>query len=380
MSEVRIALDAMGGDFFAVPNVQGAIKALEDADEAKRKLKVILCAPEDRLLASLQEASIDSTQDPEFKLDLEKWNRYRDSGALEIVTCSQVVDMDESPASALRQKKDSSLAKAFSLVKEGRADAALSAGNSGAVMAFGISSLGRLSGVKRPAILCHFPSSHGVTILLDAGANVDCTPEQLCQFGVMGQIYYQTIFNAGQVRVALMNIGEEEGKGNEVVKAAHELLKTRLPGVYQGFVEGRDLMNGKTDVIVCDGFVGNIILKTAEGVASTIKSILKQEFQRNPIWGLGAWLAKGGFSAMKAKLDYREYGAAPLIGLNGLGLVAHGSSDGKAIFNAIRIAEKYVRQGLLSRMREAFLAQTEPTGDKNGSLDSSVAFKAGEGQ
>jgi glycerol-3-phosphate acyltransferase PlsX len=265
--------------------------------------------------------------------------------------------MDESPSTAIRQKKDSSLARSFHLVKDGSAGAMISAGNSGAVMAFGISTLGRIAEVRRPAILCHFPSKseEGVTALLDMGANVDCTAEHLFQFAIMGHTYYQAVFDKKVPRVALLNIGEEEGKGNEVVKAAHLLLKAKLGDAYCGFVEGRDLMKGKVDVIVCDGFVGNVVLKTAEGVASMVKETLKEEFSKNPLWGLGAWLAKGGFMAMKSRLDYREYGAAPLIGLNGLGLVAHGSSDGKAISSAIRIAERYVLQGLMEKLTRSFV-------------------------
>lgn len=352
--DVGIALDAMGGDFLAIPNLQGAYTAVEKSLSEGRSLKVYLCGPRDELLKSLPEAAQDPDVPAEFRINLSRFEELMKEGRLEIVHCTQLVDMGESPSQAIRTKKDSSLAKAFHLVRDNQAGAMISAGNSGAVMAFGISVLGRISGVKRPAILCHFPSRTGVTALLDAGANVDCTVDHLVQFAVMGLEYYKTVFEKPDVKVALMNIGEEESKGNEVVKGTHAILRERLGSHYFGFVEGRDLMNGKVDVIVCDGFVGNVILKTAEGVASTVKTLLKEELSKNPIWGLGAWLARGGFSAMKSKLDYREYGAAPLIGLNGLGLVAHGSSDGKAIHNAIRIAEKYVLQNLQGQMRSAF--------------------------
>lgn len=357
--QVRIALDAMGGDYLATPNVQGAVHALIAAAKDKRDLKVILCGIRDQILSSVANSTSDGSS---FSVDEAQFNSVLKSGQLEIIDCPQVVDMGESPATALRSKKESSLAKCFSLVKEGRADAALSAGNSGAVMAFGIATLGRLPDVKRPAILCHFPSSHGATVMLDAGANVDCTVEQLLQFGIMGMTYYSSAFSQPHPRVALMNIGEEESKGNEAVKAAHIEFKEKLGSNYIGFVEGRDLMNGKADVIVCDGFVGNVILKTAEGVASTIKNILRDEFKKSPITMLGALLSKKAFNTMKARLDYREYGAAPLVGLNGLGLVAHGSSDGKAIYNATLIAEKYVRQELVSTVRTAFEKFYKSTG------------------
>jgi glycerol-3-phosphate acyltransferase PlsX len=355
MKEVRIALDAMGGDFLAVPNLQGATKAVERAQAEGRKLKVFLCGPQDRLLSSVQAAAQDPGASLAYRLNEKLFRSFLNDGFLEIVDCPTLVDMSDSPAAAIRTKKDSSLAKTFYLVKENRADAALSAGNSGAVMAFGVALLGRLPDVKRPAILCQFPAAHGITVLMDAGANVDCSPEILYQFAIMGLAYYQSAYQKPEARVCLMNIGEEDSKGNELVKATHIILKERLGTSYHGFVEGRDLMNGKADVIICDGFVGNIILKTTEGVASTIKNILRDEIQKSWVSKLGAVLAGGAFHALRSKMDYREYGAAPLIGLNGLGLVAHGSSDGKAICNAILIAEKYVRQDVTEKVRNAFV-------------------------
>mgnify|MGYP000881522533 CR=1 FL=1 len=354
----RIALDAMGGDFFAVPNLQGAYRAVQRATSEGRDLKVFLVGPSKQVLGSLKDAvESDRGVAPELRLNIPQFEKVLANGKLEIVDCTQVVDMGDSPSTAVRTKKDSSLARAYQLVKEDKADAMISAGNSGAVMAFGIAMLGRLSQVRRPAILCHFPSRTGVTCVLDAGANVDCTSEHLLQFAQMGHIYSQAVFEKSNPKVALMNIGEEEGKGNELVKACHPLLRDKLGSDYVGFVEGRDVFKGKVDVIVCDGFVGNIILKTAEGVASVVKDTLKEEFAKSPIRLFGAWLARGGFQAMKSKMDYREYGAAPLVGLNGLGLVAHGSSDGKALMNAILIAEKYARQDLMKKLRDAFNAK-----------------------
>ncbi len=369
MKEVRIALDAMGGDFLAVPNLQGATKAVERAQAEGRKLKVFLCGPQDRLLSSVQAASQDSDVSHSYRLNEKLFRNFLNDGSLEIVDCPTLVDMSDSPAAAIRTKKDSSLAKTFYLVKEGKADAALSAGNSGAVMAFGVALLGRLPDVKRPAILCQFPASHGITVLMDAGANVDCSPEILYQFAIMGLAYYQSAYQKPDARVCLMNIGEEDSKGNELVKATHIILKERLGVSYHGFVEGRDLMNGKADVIICDGFVGNIILKTTEGVASTIKNILRDEIQKSWVSKVGAVLAGGAFRALRAKMDYREYGAAPLIGLNGLGLVAHGSSDGKAICNAILIAEKFVRQDVTEKVRNAFVNYQPSTAANDASLD-----------
>ncbi len=352
--KITIALDAMGGDFLAIPNLQGAYTALQRSLGENRELKIFLCGPKSQILGSLKAAAEDPAVAPDFKIDIPTFERFLANGSLEIADCTQIVEMGESPSNAVRAKKDSSLAKAFQLVKEGKAGAMISAGNSGAVMAYGISVLGRLPEVRRPAILCHFPSKSGITVLLDMGANVDCTSEQLFQFAVMGKTYFQTMFEKTEPKLALLNIGEEEGKGNDLVKATHAILKTHMSENYVGFVEGRDLMKGKVDVIICDGFVGNIVLKTAEGVAQVVKETLKEEFSKNLVWGLGAWLAKGGFVAMKSKLDYREYGAAPLIGLSGLGLVAHGSSDGKAISSAIRMAERYVEHQLMEKMTNAF--------------------------
>jgi len=351
---MRVALDAMGGDFLAAPNLLGAYSALAWAEDEKENLQVLLCAPQKQLEAAIEQLLNKTEQKNEFRWELARWKAWLNEERLVLVDCDDVVGMDESPSVVVRSKKNSSMAKCFHLVKEGRADAALSAGNSGAMMAYGIAILGRLPSVKRPAILCHFPSQEGVTALLDSGANVDCTPAHLEQFAWMGKVYMQSIFEKTKVKVALLNIGEEEGKGNDLVKETHELLKSKMPEEYMGYVEGRDLLTGRADVIVCDGFVGNVVLKTAEGVAKAVGRILKEEFSRSTIWSFGAWLAKGGFMAMKSKLDYREYGAAPLIGLQGLGLIAHGSSDAKAISSAIRMASRYAKQGLMEKLKIHF--------------------------
>lgn len=355
--KMRIALDAMGGDFLAAPNLLGAYSALLRAEDEKEDLQIFLCAPQAELRESLSQILANkSDQKLDFKFEASRWEAWEREQKIVFVEAEDVVGMDESPSAVVRAKKNSSMAKCFQLVKEGRADAALSAGNSGAMMAYGIAILGRLPSVKRPAILCHFPSQEGVTALLDSGANVDCTALHLEQFAWMGKLYVQAIFDKPKVKVAVLNIGEEEGKGNELVKEAHELLKAKMPEEYMGYVEGRDLLTGRADVIVCDGFVGNVVLKTAEGVAKAVGRILKQEFSRSTIWSFGAWLARGGFMAMKSKLDYREYGAAPLIGLQGLGLIAHGSSDAKAISSAIRMASHYAKQGLMEKLKTHFSA------------------------
>ncbi len=350
----RIALDAMGGDYLALPNLQGAYRAIKKSIQSGSDLQIFLVAPQAEMMKALPAAASDPKVHSADRINIKEFEKFIADGRLIPVDCTQIVEMDESPSTALRAKKDSSLARAYQLVKEGKADAMISAGNSGAVMAFGIAVLGRLPAIKRPAILIHVPTSSGMTAILDAGANVDCTSDHLGQFGQMGHIYAQSVFNKPSPKVALMNIGEEEGKGNELVKTTTPLLKEKLGADFVGYVEGRDVFEGKVDVIVCDGFVGNVILKTAEGVAKTVKQILKEEFSKSLVWMVGAWLARGGFQGLKSKMDYREYGAAPLVGLNGLGLVAHGSSDGKAIMNAVLIAEKYARQGLMTKLKAAF--------------------------
>lgn len=356
----RIALDAMGGDFLAPPNLQGAYSAVLRAREEGEDLQVILCGPSAQISESLDKLTNEDNSKSEFSIQRNLWNELLAQGRLKLEEAPEIVGMEESPAAVVRSKRNSSMGRCFQLVKEGQADAAVSAGNSGAMMAYGIAVLGRLPQVKRPAILCHFPSPEGVTALLDAGANVDCSPQQLEQFALMGRIYVQSVFNKKEVRVALLNIGEEESKGNELVKESHRLLKEKMPEYYKGYIEGRGVFAGEADVVVCDGFVGNVVLKTAEGVAKAVGRILKEEFSRSPVWSLGAWLARGGFMAMKSKLDYREYGAAPLIGLQGLGLVAHGSSDAKAIASAIRMGAHYVRQDLMGRLKANFSSESPP--------------------
>jgi len=364
----RIALDAMGGDFYALPNLQGAYWAIKKSQALGKNIQVFLVGPEDRVLGKLREAVDDPAVPSDFRINEAEFQKFLKAGFLVPVPSTQVVEMDDSPALAVRTKKDSSLARAYHLVKSGQADAMISAGNSGAVMAYGIALLGRLPEVRRPAILCTMPAKGGFCSILDAGANVDCTAEHLVQFATMGMIYSQAVFNKAQPRVALMNIGEEEGKGNELTKETHERLKASFGPCYVGFAEGRDVFNGKVDVIVCDGFVGNVLLKTAEGVAKMVKETLKEELSRNPIRALGALMARGGFTALKSRMDYREYGAAPLIGLNGLGMVAHGSSDGKAITSSILLATLYVEGGLMPKLREAFGAKDSESSKEGAGL------------
>ncbi len=259
---------------------------------------------------------------------------------LTIVPAAQVVAMDESPSIALK-KKDSSMRVAFEMMKRGEVQAVVSAGNSGAMMATGMLVAGPLPAVGRPAILIVVPSAAKGTVIIDAGANVDCKPRHLLQFGIMGSVYAEQVLAIAKPRVGLLSNGEEETKGNDLTRAAGELL-TAAPVNYIGYVEGRDIFNGKVDVVVCDGFTGNVALKTMEGVAGFAGEVLKSAFQNSLSSRLGYVFARASLRQAYRRLDYAEYGGAPLLGLDGIAIVAHGGSSPLAIKNAIRVAREFV--------------------------------------
>ncbi len=316
---VRIALDAMGGDQGPDVLVAGAVQAVN----ARNDLEVTLIGDEERLRTALRAHSA-ANQD-----------------RLRIVHASQVVDMDESPFEALRRKKDSSVAVAFRLQKQGEVEASVSAGNSGATMAAAIGALGRLKKISRPGIAGIFPTLKGPVVMMDVGANVDCRPLHLFQFGIMAAAFSQVIFASQRPRIGLLSIGEEGGKGNVLVKKSHELFsKSNLN--YIGNVEGRDTFQGDVDVIVCDGFVGNVCLKLSEGLAEAVLSMLREEILKDFKAKLGYVLAKDAFGRFRKRVDYAEYGGAPLLGLNGTGIVCHGRSNATAIKNAINVAAELV--------------------------------------
>jgi glycerol-3-phosphate acyltransferase PlsX len=256
-----------------------------------------------------------------------------------------VVGMHEKPADACRAKKDSSIMVCAELVAQGKADALISAGNSGATMAASLWHLRRLPGVSRPAIATLMPTLVGNAIVLDVGANVDCKSKHLLQFAVMGSIYAHAILNIAQPRVGLLTIGEEEGKGNQVTLETHPLLKASGLN-YVGHVEGRDIPAGVADVFVCDGFVGNILLKFGEGLAAAVLKLIKNEVRKHPLAIFGKYLLKGAFKELIRKTDPSEYGGAPLLGVNGVSLICHGGADAKAIMNAVRTAGAFVDRGI----------------------------------
>jgi glycerol-3-phosphate acyltransferase PlsX len=319
---IVIAVDAMGSDRAPVPEVEGAILAARHHD-----VEVLLVGREPQVRAELA--------------------RHDHQGLpVQVVSASEVIGMNEKPVEAVRGKRDSSMRVGVRLVREGRADGFVSAGNTGAAMATAILTLRTLSGVDRPALAAVFPTAARTPcLMLDVGANVDCKPVHLEQFAVMGEIYYRTIFGIERPRVGLLSVGEEESKGSELTLEAHQRIK-QLPIRFVGNVEGRDLYNGNVDVIVCDGFMGNVALKVSEGLVLTMVSMLRESLKVTYTRKLGALLSRRAFEDFKRRLDYSEYGGAPLLGVKGVCIIGHGSSNAKAIKNAIRVAAETARGGI----------------------------------
>jgi phosphate acyltransferase len=320
MSSV-IALDAMGSDRAPRPEIEGAVQAARH-----HHVHLLLVGRQQVLHAEL--------------------SRYPAAAALplEIVHASEVISMGDKAAQAVRAKRDSSLRVGLRLVREGRAAGFVTAGNTGAAMAAAKMVLGGIPGVDRPALAAVFPTAVGTTaILLDVGANVDCKPHNLEQFAVMGEIYFRSMFGTRRPRVGLLSIGEEESKGNDLTRDAFHLLK-QLPLNFIGNVEGRDLYNGSVDVIVADGFVGNVALKTSEGVANLVRATLKESLKATITRQVGYLLSRSAFSDFKKRLDHTEYGGAPLLGVKGVCFITHGSSNANAIKNAIRVAAEFAER------------------------------------
>jgi phosphate acyltransferase len=323
MSDSRIAIDAMGGDYAPKEIVVGTV-------EAARVLKGI-----SKLFLVGDEATI--------RRELSSLGDI--PGIIEVRHASEVVAMDESPATAIRRKKDSSISRAVDLVKLGGADAVFSAGSTGAAVVASQLKLRTLEGVDRSAIACVLPTPVKPFVLLDAGATTDCTPKILAQFAVMGSVYSQEIVGRKNPAIGLLSVGTEDSKGNETTKETFKLLeKSGLNFV--GNVEGHDLFEGKLDVVVCDGFVGNVVLKTSESVAHAIGRWLKEEFTKNPIRMFGAMFLRPAIRSIKKKGDPSMYGGAPLLGVNGICVIGHGVSNAKAVFNGIRVASESVAHRL----------------------------------
>ena len=323
-----IALDAMGGDLFPKPEVEGALQAAKSFE-----VRVILVGREEVIRKELDRHA--------------GWQ----SLPIEIRHASEQITMEDSAGKAVRSKKDSSIRIASRLVRTGEAQGVVSAGNTGAVMATAKMTQGMLPGVDRPALASAFPTLNGkAAVMLDVGANVDCTPHMLVQFAVMGEAYYRIIFRTERPRVGILSIGEEEHKGNALTHDVYPLLKDLKHINFVGNVEGRDLYTGAADVIVCDGFVGNVALKVSEGLVEVIGKLLKQSLRASITRKVGAYLARGAFNDFKKRVDYSEYGGAPLLGLNGICVICHGRSNAKAIKNAIRVAKEFAEGKINQRI------------------------------
>jgi glycerol-3-phosphate acyltransferase PlsX len=335
---VTIAVDAMGGDDAPKAEVEGAIRAARSLG-----VRVILVGKQDVVRAEL--------------------SKYEDIADLriEVHHASEQITMEDSAAKAVKNKRDSSIRVAARLVRDGAADGFVSAGNTGAVMATAKLVQGMLPGVDRPAMAAAFPTLRGTpVIVVDVGANVDSSPRMLAQFAVMGDIYSRVIFHTHRPRVGLLSIGEEEHKGNELTRAATPLLKA-LPIHFIGNVEGRDIYTGETDVIVCDGFIGNVALKVSEGLVDMVYKMLRESLEATITRKIGSLLARAAFKEFKKRVDYSEYGGAPLLGVKGVCIVTHGRPNANAIKNAIRVAAEFA-EGKINERIEAELAQGQLVG------------------
>lgn len=329
----KIAVDVMGADHGAMPIVQGAIAAAK-----ARECKVLLVGDEREIVPVLSQSGV----------------AYGENERVEVVHCSDYIRMEESATDALK-RKDSSIYIATDLVRDGKADALVSPGHSGSTMSLATLRLGRIDGVSRPAICTLMPTiTDKPSMILDAGANTDCKPEYLVEFAIMGYEYARSVmgYDKDSIRVGLLANGEEESKGNELTKAAFALLKG-YP-FFKGNVEGNDIFNGSVDVIVCDGFSGNLVLKASEGVSSSISQILKQEIKSCPLRMLGGLLLKGAFANLKKKVDYAEYGGAPLLGVKQVTIISHGKSNARAIENAVYQALRACEAKVCERIAQAF--------------------------
>jgi glycerol-3-phosphate acyltransferase PlsX len=324
---MKIVLDAMGGDYAPPVAVEGGVWAAREYG-----VEVILVGREEDVRREL--AKHDTS-------DL----------SLPVVHASQVIEMEEHPATAVKAKKDSSMVVGMDLVKRGEAEAFVTMGNSGGALAAALFGLGRIRGIKRPALSTVYPTTPGLCFLLDVGANTDCKPEYLLQFAHMGVAYAERVLGIANPRVGIVSNGEEEGKGSILVQEAYQLLKKSGLN-FIGNVEGKDIPAGMADVVVTDGFTGNVIAKLSEGLAASLLSVIKEEIKKNPLATVGALLSKPAFNKVGKRLDYAEFGGAPLLGVDGVVIVGHGRSNAKAVKNAVRVAKRAVEGEMLAAIKE----------------------------
>lgn len=338
---MKLALDAMGGDFAPQEIVLGGLDALNQYDFME---KLYLVGKRDAIEAVLKDA---------------EQNRKIDYDRLEIVEAGEVIEMDDHPATAYRRKKDASITVATRLVKEGTADAVVSAGSTGGQMVSALFGLGRIKGVNRPAIGCIIPTYAGGKLLVDAGANTNVDETNLVQFAQMGSVYMNCVMGIENPRVGLINNGSEETKGSELTQAVYQKLK-ELPDLnFVGNLEGRDVPFGRADVMACDGFTGNVVLKTMEGMAKVIMEMLQEEVYASTRGKVGGMLLKPSLRNLKKKMDYAEYGGAPLLGVNGVSVVCHGSSKARAIFKAIEVANTCCESEFVEKLKGKYEVKSE---------------------
>jgi len=324
---MRIVLDAMGGDRAPQVAVEGGVMAAREYG-----IEVVLVGPQQVVEAEL--AKHDTT-----------------GLSLPVVHASQVIEMTDEPSMAARQKKDSSMVVGMNLVKKGEADAFTTAGNSGGALAAALFHLGRIKGIRRPALSTIFPTRKGFCFISDIGANTDCKPEYLLQFGIMSSAYAERVLGIPNPKVGIVSNGEEEGKGSILVKEASKLLKNSHLN-FVGNVEGKDIPAGLADVVVTDGFSGNVVIKLSEGVATLLMGVMEEEIKKRPTAVLGALLARSALREVKSRLDYSEYGGAPLLGVDGVIIIGHGRSNAKAIKNMVRVGKEAVEKGMLEAIKE----------------------------
>lgn len=344
----RIAIDAMGGDYAPREIVAGAVWAASEYNVA-----IELVGKQDRIeyeLDRIKREGISTTaggfRETKIRVDLNKLD-------IKITPATEVIEMGEAPGQALRKKKKSSIVLAVDAVATGSSDAIVAAGSTGAAMAASLFGLGRLPGIDRPAIAVTLPTMKKPVVLIDAGANSSCTPEMLFQFAVMGATFSKNVIGVEEPKIAVLNIGEEAGKGNELVQAAYKILEENQDKLhFIGNIEGREIFSGACNVVVCDGFVGNVALKITEGTSSMLFRMLKHEFKSDPLARIAGLIAKPFMKRIYTKINYEEFGGALLLGVKGITVISHGSSKAYAVKNAVRVAKEAVETGINKKIAE----------------------------
>jgi len=339
---MRIIVDAMGGDHAPFEVIKGGIQAVKDFG-----MDIVFVGIEEKI-----------------KQELEKYEGNYPADKIHIQHADEVIENEDVPTKAIKTKKNSSMVVGLKMLKAKEGDAFISAGNTGALVAGALFLIGRIKGVDRPALTPVLPTDKGCAVLVDAGANTNCKPENFLQFAIMGSAYMKKVIGIENPKVGLVNIGTEEGKGTDLTKNSYALLE-KAPIEFVGNIEAREIPVGNIDVIVCDGFVGNVILKLMEGMGLAVYSNIKNIFTQNPMTYLAAFLVKKGLRNFKNKMDYKEYGGAPLLGIDGVVIKAHGSSNARAFYTTIRQTQKFIETGVINDIKE-YISRTEDGGIESG--------------